>query len=88
MRIRIKSTTLTLQIISWLQIVGGVTGLGLVAYLMLQTGTINRAILLIFLIGLGLFSYSIYSGKRLLTDPEKGTGIVLSIINQVVQLFQ
>ena len=88
MRLRIKSTTLTLQIIGWLQIVGGVTGLGLVAYLMLQTGTINGAILLIFLIGLGLFSYSIYSGKRLLTDEEKGTGIILSIINQVMQLFQ
>lgn len=88
MRLRIKSTTLTLQTISWLQIVGGVTGLGLVAYLMLQTATINGPILLIFLIGLGLFSYSIYSGKRLLTDTEKGNGIILSIINQVVQLFQ
>lgn len=88
MRLRIKSTTLTLQIISWLQIVGGVTGIGLVAYLMLQTGTINGAILLIFLVGLGLFSYSIYSGKRLLTDADKVTGIILSIINQVVQLFQ
>jgi hypothetical protein len=88
MRLRIKSTTLTLQIISWLQIAGGVTGLGLMAYLMLRTETINGAILLILLIGLGLFSYSIHAGKRLLTDEEKGTGIVLSIINQVVQLFQ
>src|SRR5688572_14400055 len=88
MRLRIKNTTLTLQIISWLQIVGGVSGLGLVAYLMLQTGTINGAILLIFVIGLGLFSFSIYSGKRLLTDETKRTAIILSIINQVVQLFQ
>jgi len=88
MRLRLKSTILTLQIISWLQIVGGVTGLGLVAYLMLQTGTINGAALLIFLTGLGLFSYSIYSGKRLLTDAEKGTAIILSIINQIIQLFQ
>jgi hypothetical protein len=88
MRLRIKSTTLTLQIISWLQIVGGVTGLGLVAYLMLQTGTINGGLLLIFLVGLALFSYSIYSGKRLLTDNDKRTGIILSIINQVMQIFQ
>lgn len=88
MRLRIKSTALTLKVISWLQIVGGVTGLGLVAYLMLQTDTINGAILLIFLIGLALFSYSIYSGNRLLTDEKKWTGIVLSIINQVMQLFQ
>lgn len=55
MRLRIKSTKLTLQIISGLQIVGGITGLGLVAYLMLQTGPINGAILLIFLMGLALF---------------------------------
>lgn len=87
MRLRIKNTTLTLQIISWLQIIGGITGLGLMAYLMLQTGTINGAILLLFLIGIGLFSYSIYSGKKLLTDTEKATGIILSIINQIIQLF-
>lgn len=88
MRLRIKNTILTIKIISWLQIIGGVTGIGLVAYLMLQTGTINGAILLIFIIGLGLFIYSIYSGKRLLTDENKTTGIILSIVNQIVQLFQ
>ena len=88
MRLRINSTRLTLQIISWLQMTGGVTGLGLVVYLMLQTGAINGAILLIFLIGLALFSYSIYSGKRLLTDEKKETAIVLSIINQMLQVFQ
>ena len=88
MKLRIKSTPLTLKIISWLQIIGGVTGLGLMAYLMLQTGEINGPILMIFLIGLTLFSYSIYSGKRLLTDSEKGTAIILSIINQAMQLLQ
>ena len=88
MKLRIKSTALTLKLIGWLQIVGGLTGLGLVAYLMLQTGTINGAILLIFVIGLALFSYSIYAGKSLLTDQQKTAAIVLSIINQVAQLFQ
>lgn len=88
MTLRIKNTGLTIKIISWLQIVGGITGLGLVAYLLLQTGTINGPLLLIFLIGLGLFSYSIYSGKRLLTDDNKRTGILLSIINQALQIIQ
>ncbi len=88
MKLRIKNTTLTLQAISWLQIVGGITGLGLLAYLMLQTGTINGSILLIFLIGIGLFSYSIYSGNRLLSDEKKENGIILSIINQVLQIVQ
>ena len=88
MKLRIKSTKLTLQIISWLQIIGGVTGLGQIAYLMLTTGTINGGILLIFQIGLGLFLFSIYSGKRLLSDENKMLGITLSIINQVPQIFQ
>ena len=88
MKLMIKNIPVTLKLVGWLQIVGGLTGLGLVAYLMLQTGTINGPVLLIFMIGLGLFSYSIYAGKRLLTDQHKITGIVLSIINQVLQIFQ
>ena len=88
MKLRIKNTHFTLTIIGWLQIVGGIAGLGLMAYLMLKTGTINGAILLMFLLGLGLFGFSIYSGKRLLTPGDKKMGIILSIINQVPQIIQ
>ncbi|GET31571.1 hypothetical protein PbJCM13498_04340 [Prolixibacter bellariivorans] len=88
MKPRIKNTHFTLTIIGWLQVVGGIAGLGLMAYLMLKTGTINGAILLMFLLGLGLYGFSIYSGKRLLTDGDKKTGIILSIINQVPQIIQ
>jgi hypothetical protein len=88
MKLRIKNTTLTLKIISWLQIGGGITGLLLMAYLMLKTGAINGGILLIVLTGIGLFWYSIYSGKRLLTDTEKRTALILSIINYAVQVIQ
>jgi hypothetical protein len=88
MELRIKNTLLTLQIIGWLQVIGGISGIGLVAYLMLQTDTINGPLLLIFLIGLTLFSYSIYSGKRLLNDESKVTATILSIINYVFQLCQ
>jgi hypothetical protein len=88
MKLRIKSTTLTLTLISWLQIVGGIAGFFLMASLMLGTATINGAVLLIILIGLALFLFSIYSGKRLLTDDNKISGVVLSIINQALQIFQ
>lgn len=88
MRLRIKDTRLTLIVIGWLQIIGGITGIGLVAHLMIQTGTINGALLLIFLIGLGLFIYSMYAGKRLLMDDDKRIGVILSIINQALQLIQ
>ena len=88
MKLRIKSTNVTLKIIGWMQIIGGIAGLGVVAYLMLQTGQINGALLLIFLTGIALFSYSIYAGKRLLTDFDKLKGILLSLINQAIQVFQ
>lgn len=88
MQLRIRDTELTLKVSSWLQIVGGIIGIGLLCNLMLQTGTINGAILLIFLAGLALFSYSIYCGKRLLTDQSKRNGVILSIINYAVQIFQ
>jgi len=48
MKLRIKSTNLTVKIIGWLQIIGGIAGIGLMAYLMLNTGEINGALLLIF----------------------------------------
>lgn len=88
MKLRIKSTKLTIKLISWLQIVGGITGLGLIAYLMLNLGAINGVILLIICVGLGLFSYSIYTGKTLLRDSNKRIGVILSIINQSLQIFQ
>jgi hypothetical protein len=88
MRLRIKNADLTLKIISWMQIIGGIAGLGLIAYLLLQTDTINGAILLIFLIGLSLFIFSIYAGKVLLINSNKKKGIMLALINQTIQLFQ
>ncbi|WP_321281063.1 hypothetical protein [Marinifilum fragile] len=87
MRLRIKSTTLTLGIIGWIQIIGGITGLGVMANLLLNTGQINGPLLLIFLIGISLFIFSIYSGKKLISDKKTNTGIILSIVNQLLQVF-
>jgi hypothetical protein len=86
MKLRIKNTDLTIKIISWLQIVGGITGIGLMVYLMVQTGAINGAMMFIFLFGLALFCYSIYAGKTLLTETNKLKGIILAIINQCLQV--
>ena len=88
MTLGIKNTKITLLIISWIQIIGGIIGLGLIASILLKTGVINGALLLIFLVGLILFWYSIYSGIKLLTDKTKDTAIILSIINQTMQIFQ
>jgi hypothetical protein len=88
MKLRIKNTDFTLRIISWIQIVGGISGLLLICYLLLQTDIINGAVLLIFLIGLSLFIFSIYSGNALLSNFDKKKGIILTLINQTLQLFQ
>lgn len=75
------------NVVSFLQIFGGIVGLGLIANLLLQTEIINGAILLIFLIGIGLFLFSIYAGKSLFYDSKK-KGFIATMINQSLQLFQ
>jgi hypothetical protein len=44
--------------------------------------------LLLLLIGLSLFIFSIYSGKKLLSSQDKRNGIIFSMINQLLQVFQ
>jgi hypothetical protein len=60
MKLRIKNTELTLKIISWLQIIGGIIGIGLIIYSLLNTGELNGPLLFIFLTGISLFIFSIY----------------------------
>ncbi len=88
MRLRLKSTSLTMKIIGWFQIIGGVLGLGAVAYLMLNTGQVSGGVMLIFLIGISLFIFSIYAGRHLLIKDNPTFGLILSSINQGLQLFQ
>lgn len=74
--------------ISWIQIIGGITGLALIAYLLLQTDAIKGPVLLIFLMGISLFLFSIYSGNSLAFDANKKKGFILTIINQSLQVLQ
>jgi len=84
----VKHATITLKIIGWIQIIGGITGLYLIAYLLLRTDAITGPVLLLFLIGLGLFIFSIYCGTKLLFSHSIQTGIILSLINQALQFLQ
>ena len=87
MMIENKKTKLVLIGISWLQIIGGITGLFLIGRLLLQSEVIRGPIILIILIGISLFVFSIYAGGKLFKGNQK-TGIILSFINQFLQLFQ
>jgi hypothetical protein len=88
MQLRIKNTKLTLQLIAWIQIVGGIIGLYIMAKLMLQTANVSGGLLLILMIGIMLFMYSIYCGKKLFTNKNKIPALIYSIINYVLQIFQ
>jgi hypothetical protein len=86
MKYRIKNTKTTLLIISIYQIIGGLFGLGAIAWILLRTSTINGVLLLIFFIAVGLYSFSIKSGCVLLRKDYK-RGLIFSIINQFIQII-
>jgi hypothetical protein len=86
MKYRIKNTQITILILAIYQILGGISGLGLIAWLLLKTQTINGSILLIFFIAIGLYSFSIKSGINLIQKDYK-KGLIFSMINQIFQII-
>lgn len=83
---RIKNTAVTIKILAWLELIGGVYGLGLMVWLLLLTDAINGPILLIFLTGLSLFIFSIVSGRYLLSKNNLKLGLILTAINFCLQI--
>ena len=82
-----KQSRIKLKVLAWYQIVGGITGLLLTIWLIAQTGQINGLILLVLLFATGLYSFSIYCGRLLMTDKYL-TGFKLSLVNQAIQILQ
>lgn len=76
-----------IEVLAYYQIVGGVFGIGLIVYLIAQTGAITGLMLLIFASAVSLYCYSVYCGK-VLKSGETGRGLVLSKINQLFQTFE
>jgi len=85
MKYRLKNTKITVLVIAIYQIIGGVAGIGLIAWLLLKTQTINGALLLIFLTAVGLYLLSIKAGMYLLEKNYK-KGLIYSIIIQAFQV--
>lgn len=88
MKIWLKNLKITMIIIGSIQIIGGITGLGLIAWLLLRTGNITGPVLLIYIVGLTLFIFSIYCGRLLFGKTGLKLGLVLSIINMLLQIIQ
>jgi hypothetical protein len=82
-----KKSAIKLKVLAWYQIVGGITGLLLTIWLIAHTGQINGLMLLILLFATGLYGFSIYCGRLLMTTKYL-TGFKLSLINQAIQILQ
>jgi len=67
------------------QIAGGVIGLGLSIWVIAGLTTTTLSLIVLLLIAIGLYSYSIYCGTLLLKNNI--SGLNLSLINQYLQLF-
>jgi len=77
---------LKLKIFGWYQIIGGIAGLLITIWVLAHTGQINGLILSLILVAFGLYGFSIYCGRLLLTD-NYFRGLSLSIINQALQII-
>src|SRR4051794_7907039 len=82
---KIKNKGTKLKVLGYYQIVGGIAGLAITIYLIAQTATITGLILLLYLIALGLYSFSIYCGTQVLKSKKHSLNI--SLINQYLQLI-
>lgn len=86
MKLRIKNTRLTILILAYYQIIGGVIGFYLITKILFQTQTINGILLFILLSAIGLYYFSIKSGSLLIRKEYK-RGLIYSMIHQVIQII-
>lgn len=82
---KIKNNRYILKGIGILEIIGGITGISLVFWLVSQGGEINLISFIILLIALIFYSYSIFAGIILFRKTEKG--ISHSWIIQFIQII-
>ena len=70
---KLKSKRNILKGIGILEITGGITGIGLILWLILQGMETNTYVFLILLFAIGFYSYSIFAGLQLIKHKENGT---------------
>ena len=82
---KLKTNINILKALGLLEIVGGITGIGLILWLALQGLETNTYVFLILLVAMGFYIYSIYAGIKLFKHKENG--ILHSRILQYLQLI-
>lgn len=69
--------------LAWYQVIGGITGLVVLAWVCNFTMVWNASLAVLLLLIALLYAFSIYCGTKLLKDPVKG--LSFSFVNQLVQ---
>jgi len=77
-----------IKAIGWFQLLGGIVGIGFMVQFITRLPTINGSGFLVVLIGLGLFLFSAYVGGLMIKKGNEKRAIILSIVNQSLQIFQ
>jgi len=86
MKYRIKNTKITIIILAIYQILGGLAGLWITSWLLLNTQNISGGALLIFITAIFLYYFSIKCGSILLRYEYK-RGLIYSMIHQALQII-
>ncbi|WP_108801908.1 hypothetical protein [Aquimarina sp. Aq107] len=82
---KLKSKRTILKGIGILEIIGGITGIGLIMWLILKGIETNIYLYLILLLAFGFYFYSIFAGIKIFRNLEQGT--FHSIVLQLIQLI-
>ena len=80
---KLKRHKIILKIIGLIEILGGITGIGLILWLTLQGTQTSSLVFLILLVAFAFYSYSIFAGVTLFKNQEKSI-----IHSQIVQFIQ
>lgn len=75
-----------IKLIGLFQIIGGILGIGVFAWLASVTENVNFFLILLYIFIVSLYAYSILCGIMLFRKPV--TGLRLTFINQVLQILQ
>lgn len=71
------------KVLAWYQVIGGITGLVVLAWVCNFTMAWNASLAVLMLFIALLYAFSIYCGTKLLKNPVKG--LSFSLVNQLVQ---
>jgi len=75
-----------LKYLAFYQIAGGVLGIGVVIWSLIQAASISGLTSLLLILALVFYSFSFYCGQQLLKGEVK-RALKLSFFNQVIQMF-